>query len=145
MWWETVSRIRCQIRIRESRNLVLRIRIRGAVIRTYGSGSRRPIKYGSGWIRTLPGGFWAQWKKICCKIGSKSLKNYKLLNFFLKFLKIFDIWLLWWISVRFAIKRPKRLTEAKLFKRGVSPSPSWRTWEICGFAKCVQEFADLRT
>ncbi len=42
----------------------LRIWLRGAVILTYGSGSKRPINYGSGRIQILHEHFCARWKKI---------------------------------------------------------------------------------
>ncbi len=34
----------------------------------YESGSRRPIIYGSGRIRILPGNFGGHWKQICCQL-----------------------------------------------------------------------------
>jgi hypothetical protein len=49
------------------RKYLLRIRIRGARYLNCGSGLGRPINYGSGRIRILPGHFCGHWKKQVAK------------------------------------------------------------------------------
>ncbi len=60
------------------------IRIRGSVIMKYGSGSRRPIDYGSGWIRILLDIFEAAEKKYVVKYVVYD-KILQIIELFLKF------------------------------------------------------------
>jgi hypothetical protein len=75
------------------RKYFFRILVCGAGILNYGSGSRKPINYGSDQIRILPEHFSPNEKKYVVKeVVPYIIKIDKVLDFFLQFHQIFDKW-----------------------------------------------------